>query len=101
MKPIICNSRWKARLGRAGWYLLIAGLLVPGRMWALGSWTTIAQPPPGNSKIQHMILLSDGSVMAQQAGTTSNWYRLTPVNGSYVNGNWTTMAPMKYTRQFY
>jgi hypothetical protein len=49
-----------------------------------------------------MLLLPDGTVMAQQQGVSSNWYRLTPDNhGSYVNGKWTTNAPMKYSRQFY
>ncbi|MGI8435934.1 MAG: kelch repeat-containing protein [Chthoniobacterales bacterium] len=52
-----------------------------------------------------LLLLSDGSVMAQQApsGTTfSNaWYRLTPVNGSYVAGQWTAMASMNQQRLFY
>ncbi|MFZ0826639.1 MAG: hypothetical protein WAO02_04375 [Verrucomicrobiia bacterium] len=53
-----------------------------------------------------MLLLSDGTVMAQQvaSGTnfTRNWFKLTPdSSGSYVNGDWTNRAPMNYTRLFY
>ena len=40
------------------------------------------------------LLLTDGSVMVQDAGT-SNWWKLTPDNtGSYVAGTWTPLAPM-------
>jgi hypothetical protein len=39
--------------------------------------------------------------MAHQTGTTSAWYKLTPTNGSYVNGTWTTLAPMNDIRQFF
>ncbi len=49
-----------------------------------------------------MLLLSDGSVFAQgNTGVSSNWYRLTPVNGSYIQGMWTTNMPMHYTRLYY
>lgn len=47
-----------------------------------------------------MLLLSDGTVMAQNTGNNI-WYRLTPNNGSYVDGNWTTRAPMTSTRLYY
>jgi hypothetical protein len=32
---------------------------------------------------------------------TNTWYRLTPVNGSYINGTWTTLNPMLNTRLWY
>jgi hypothetical protein len=39
--------------------------------------------------------------MAQAIGGTA-WYRLTPDDhGSYVNGTWTTLAPMEYSRLWY
>jgi hypothetical protein len=48
-----------------------------------------------------MLLLSDGTVMAQNGGTTS-WYRLSPdSSGSYANGAWSTRAPMSYSRLSY
>jgi hypothetical protein len=83
--------------------LLALGLLVPSRAMALGSWTNVVQAAP--NPVQLLLLLPDGTVMAQQAGTSSVWYRLTPdSHGSYINGYWATntpMAPMTYTRQFY
>lgn len=69
---------------------------------ALGSWTTVVQAPPGNNGVQLLLLLSDGTVMAQQQGTSTVWYRLTPdIHGSYIDGTWTTLAPMNYSRQYY
>jgi Kelch motif len=71
-------------------------------------WTPLANTPPGGVAL--MLLLSDGTVMAQQApatdavGTTfytNTWYRLTPANGSYANGTWTELAPMLNTRLWY
>lgn len=48
-----------------------------------------------------MLLLSDGTVMCQNGGNTT-WYRLTPdIHGSYVNGTWTTLAPMHDSRRYY
>ena len=40
------------------------------------------------------LLLTDGSVMVQDAGTT-NWWKLTPdAKGNYGAGTWTQLAPM-------
>ncbi len=70
----------------------------------VGSWTPLANPAP--AVIGHLMLLSDGTVMAQHADTptaaTTNWYRLTPsTNGSYINGRWSTLAPSHHSRLFY
>jgi hypothetical protein len=90
------------RLRWTGVLLLAMGLLAPCRTGAVGTWTSVAASAPGGNQVQHVMLLSDGTVMAQQAGTTSNWYRLTPdMHGSYANGSWTTLASMSYSRQFY
>lgn len=64
-----------------------------------GSWTPLATQAP--ETIGYAILLSDGTVMAQ--GYANNtWYRLSPdSHGSYVNGTWTTLAPMNDTRLFF
>ena len=52
-----------------------------------------------------MLLLTDGSVMCHDAsGTygTNAWWRLTPDGrGSYVNGTWSSLAPMHHTRLYY
>jgi fibronectin-binding autotransporter adhesin len=69
-----------------------------------GTWTPLANLPPG--VVGAMLLLSDGSVMVENdndGGTYGPaWYRLTPdSSGSYVNGTWSTLASMNYTRLFF
>src|ERR1017187_2476813 len=68
-----------------------------------GFWTPLANTAPGGGET--MLLLSDGTVMAQKAETnaiTTTWYRLTPgANGSYTNGTWTTRTSMHYSRLYY
>src|SRR5271165_2668576 len=69
---------------------------------AQGTWTPLAQRPPG--PVELMLLLSDGSVMAANQGNSIGkaWYRLTPDrHGSYVNGTWSTLASMHDTRLYY
>ena len=86
------NSCFHFKLAWGGLFFLAVGLLAPWRVMALGSWATVAQSPPGNNGVGLMLLLPDGTVMAQQAGISSVWYRLAPVQGSYINGVWTTLA---------
>ena len=62
------------------------------------SWTALNHQPcspgqpcfgPGTA-----LLLTDGTVMAQNSGTDT-WYKLTPDNtGSYVNGTWSQAASL-------
>jgi hypothetical protein len=64
---------------------------------AVGTWTPLTHTAP--SSVDLMLLLSDGTVMVQRSGISSNWYRLTPdIHGSYVNGTWTTLAAMHDAR---
>lgn len=74
--------------------------LVVARTWqvtAAGAWTPLSYQAPGGVGL--MLLLSDGTVMCQSGVT---WYRLTPdINGSYINGTWTTLAPMADSRTYY
>src|SRR5436190_395678 len=80
--------------------LVTAALFFPGRAMALGSWSPVAATAPGGAQIGLMLLLADGTVMAQSYGG-SNWFRLRPdAHGSYVSGYWTTMASMTYTRTY-
>ncbi|HEV8014436.1 MAG TPA: hypothetical protein VGP48_02825 [Stellaceae bacterium] len=68
-----------------------------------GSWTSITGPSGGTVMLSNPLLLTDGTVIAH-ASCTSSWYRLTPdINGSYVNGSWSTIAslPTGYTPRFF
>ena len=65
---------------------------------------------PGSGGASQPILLTDGTVMVQEAGPgggsndTPNWYLLVPDSkGSYSNGQWFTMNPMQsnYAPHFY
>jgi hypothetical protein len=68
-----------------------------------GIFTPLVNLPPEG--IGTMMLLSDGTVMAQNApsgGFGRNWYQLTPdASGSYVNGTWSQLASMSDTRLYY
>ena len=64
-----------------------------------GTWTLLTNPAPVG--IGTMMLLSDGTVMAQEGGT-QNWEKLSPnAQGSYVNGAWSALAPMSTQRLYY
>ena len=66
---------------------------------SVGAWTPLNRLSP--EAIGYALLLSDGTVMAQ-GYANSTWYRLTPdAKGSYVNGSWTTLAPMHDTRLYF
>ncbi|HVM51495.1 MAG TPA: kelch repeat-containing protein [Candidatus Acidoferrum sp.] len=79
--------------------------LAPCPVQGAGTWVPLVNQAPDD--IDLLLLLSDGTVMAASgepgAGGIGNaWYRLTPdSNGSYVNGTWSTLAPMSYTRLYY
>jgi autotransporter-associated beta strand protein len=80
-------------------WLIVLGAIMPWSGRAAGTWTLVGNQPPGGTSI--MLLLPDGTVMCQNSGTAT-WYRLTPdIHGSYLNGTWTTLAPMHYTRRYY
>jgi hypothetical protein len=67
-----------------------------------GTWLPCT---PGPDSFRTMLLLSDGTVMVGSlpGGAAGNaWYRLTPdSHGSYLNGSWSTLAPMHDTRFAY
>ena len=103
-------SRLAHLIRRASLILSTATLLVlPSALNA--GWLPLANTPPGGGGVGLMLLLSDGTIMAASRTTDPNevppssgsriWYRLTPVNGSYVNGTWTTLNSMQDTRLWY
>jgi len=64
-----------------------------------GSWVPLTTQPSFSAN--HMMLLTDGSVLVQ-ALATNNWWKLSPdVNGSYVNGSWTALANSTYGPTYY
>ncbi len=64
-----------------------------------GTWVAITRAAPAS--VDTVLLLSDGTVMAANAGRSA-WYRLTPDSrGSYINGTWSTLAAMHDTRLYY
>src|SRR5579884_705715 len=65
----------------------------------MGTWQPLSNPPSFGAST--MLLLTDGTVMRQEAGG-KNWWRLTPdSSGNYVNGTWSPLAPMKNSRLYY
>jgi len=81
-----------------GIFILLSIAFVP-RLQAGGTWVPLANPPPGPAG--HFMLLTDGSVMAENLTTNygPGWFRLVPDNhGSYASGTWANIAPMKDTR---
>ena len=85
--------------------LVSLGMLSPRLAVAGGTWTPLVNQAPDN--IDTMLLLTDGTVMAASGepanGNIGNaWYLLTPdKHGSYINGTWSTLAPMNDTRLYY
>jgi hypothetical protein len=63
---------------------------------AAGTWTPLSNQISLFDGIGNPILLTDGSVLVQDAGY-NDWYRLTPdQNGSYVNGTWSAISLAPY-----
>ncbi len=73
-----------------------------------GTWTPLVHAPV--DQIGTMMLLPDGTVLAQGQGATPpglagaslKWYKLTPdASGSYINGTWSAVAQMHLARLYY
>src|SRR5579862_2371544 len=65
------------------------------------SWSPLTNLPPGGSVI-NMLLLTDGTVITQSGDDAQHRFKLTPdAHGSYVNGTWTTLAPMSFPRLYF
>jgi len=72
-----------------------------GRGSTPASWSPLANLPPGGSVI-NMLLMTDGTVIAQSGDDGQHWFKLAPdAHGSYVNGTWTTLAPMSFPRIYF
>ena len=96
-RPII-NQRFGAvRMNLAVWLFIGCGL---ARVQATGTWTELATASPG-PQINNMLLMNDGTVLAHDVNSSTHWYKLTPTSsGSYVNGTWSSVAAMNYSREY-
>ena len=72
-----------------------------------GTWQSLAATGSGPSGTIALMLLSDGTVMAQGPASgpayspTTTWYQLTPdSSGNYATGNWTQLDSMHEGRRF-
>src|SRR3954454_14744019 len=68
-------------------------------------WSAVSASAPNNNN-GVMLLLSDGTVMCKSDagggdGVGNTWNLLTPNNGSYSGGSWTTLATMAKTRLYF
>lgn len=64
-----------------------------------GTWQPLANQPPFAAST--MLLLTDGTVMAQSSGAR-DWWKLTPdAAGDYVKGTWTQLASMAHSRLYF
>ncbi len=65
---------------------------------AAGTWTALANNPPVS--VNEALVLSDGSILTDNG--SGQCARLTPdIHGSYVNGTWTQLTSMNFTRLFF
>jgi Kelch motif len=87
------------------WAAVLSFLALALSARAVGTWTPLVHQTPNimpNGNPSLMLLLSDGTVMVENDPTGNggtNWFRLTPdIHGSYINGTWSMLAPMTYSR---
>src|SRR5690242_7701039 len=77
---LACNRNCMTSLHRASWCflaLVVSSALAPPRLKAVGKWMALVNPAP--DAVDTMLLLSDGTVMAANAGD-KYWFQLVPDN---------------------
>ena len=80
--------------------LAAAALLSLSASSFAASWTPVTALAPDFPDT--MLLLTDGSVIVHGAAPYDRWQKLTPsTKGSYVDGTWTTLAPMSTQRLYF
>lgn len=95
------------RRSRIGYHAWLLAFLIAHNAVASGTWFTLGNP--AKAAVQHMRLLSDGTVLAANNPSAASfnvigfvWYRLSPDPlGHYVNGEWSDIAPMHDSRLYY
>lgn len=72
--------------------IVILAMLALSGLAAAQKWQVLKSQGPFKSGPGIMLLLTDGTVLVQDA-ETPNWFKLTPDNtGSYINGTWKAVA---------
>jgi hypothetical protein len=90
------------KTGKSGICSFLASIILLGGGIAAhaATWTSLTNLPPG--AVDTMLLLTDGTVLAHQAGCAPGWFRLSPNNaGNYINGTWSVAAPMGTGRLYF
>jgi hypothetical protein len=65
------------------------------------SWVPLTNLPPAHS-VGTMMLLTDGTVFAQNGDDLQHWLKLAPdAHGNYVNGAWMALGPMSIPRLYF
>lgn len=86
--------------------LSLASIILSVILFANGSgqaqtWTALTNPNPSGGT-GTMLLLTDGTVIAQGPGTTNAWTKLTPdSSGNYIAGTWSSIASMGTKRLYF
>jgi len=89
----IINTRHKGILW-PDFFCLILSLL-------RGRWIKVTNNPGFAGGISGLFLMTDGTILVQEY-RGARWKKLTPDStGSYVNGSWSDIAPMKTARLYY
>lgn len=104
----VTNKKSQPQFYRICSLVFIFFLLVTGMQSfsQVGTWTAVTAPCPGAGG-GAMLLLSDGTAMVKTFtgggdGIGNTWYRLVPdASGSYINGSWALVKPMKNTRLYF
>ena len=68
-----------------------------------GTWGNVTTNAP-HTNAGEMLVQNDGTVLCKTSSGGSDgtvWDRLTPVNGSYKNGTWTSIHAMNYPRLYF
>ena len=68
-----------------------------------GTWAAVTATAP-HTNSGEMLVLTDGSIICKTSSGGSDgtiWDRLTPVNGSYKNGTWSSLPAMHYPRLYF
>jgi hypothetical protein len=106
MKQQLPKLRSSLKIGTHALLMLLLAFAGKQIYAQTGTWTAVKNLAPAGN-FGNFILLSDGSVLCKSSaggfdGYGNTYNKLTPdSHGSYINGTWSSIAPMKNTRLYY